>query len=59
MVNAINWIDGLDGLAFGVSAIATLITAGLCLFMGEPSVALLAMCLVGSLCGLMPTPVMT
>lgn len=51
MVNAINWIDGLDGLASGVSAISTLITVGICLFMGEPSVALLAMCLVGSLCG--------
>ncbi|MEM1255561.1 MAG: MraY family glycosyltransferase [Cyanobacteria bacterium P01_H01_bin.21] len=51
MVNAINWIDGLDGLASGVSAIATLITVGICLFIGEPSVALLAMCLVGSLCG--------
>lgn len=51
MVNAINWIDGLDGLASGVSAIAALITAGICLFIGEPLVALLAMCLVGSLCG--------
>ena len=51
IVNAINWIDGLDGLASGVSAIATLITVGICLFIGEPSVALLAMCLVGSLCG--------
>ncbi|MBT9312472.1 glycosyltransferase family 4 protein [Leptothoe kymatousa] len=51
MVNAINWIDGLDGLASGVSAISTLITACICLSMGEPSVALLAICLVGSLCG--------
>jgi len=51
LVNAINWIDGLDGLASGVSAISTLITAGICLFIGEPSVALLALCLVGSLCG--------
>ena len=51
MVNAINWIDGLDGLASGVSAISAMITVGICLFMGEPSVALLAMCLVGSLCG--------
>lgn len=51
MVNAINWIDGLDGLASGVSAISALITVGICLFLGEPSVALLAMCLVGSLCG--------
>ena len=51
MVNAINWLDGLDGLASGVSAIAALITVGICLFIGEPSVALLAMCLVGSLCG--------
>ena len=50
-VYAINWIDGLDGLASGVSAIATLITVGICLFVGDPSVALLAMCLVGSLCG--------
>ncbi|MEM6253247.1 MAG: MraY family glycosyltransferase [Cyanobacteria bacterium P01_D01_bin.156] len=51
MVNAINWIDGLDGLASGVSAISTLITVGICLFVGEPSVALLALCLLGSLCG--------
>ena len=51
LVNAINWIDGLDGLASGVSAISALITVGICLFIGEPSVALVAMCLVGSLCG--------
>ncbi|MEO0348706.1 MAG: MraY family glycosyltransferase [Cyanobacteria bacterium P01_A01_bin.15] len=51
MVNAINWMDGLDGLASGVSAISALITVGICLYMGEPSVALLAMGLVGSLCG--------
>lgn len=51
MVNAINWLDGLDGLASGVSAISALMTVGICLFMGEPSVALLALCLVGSLCG--------
>lgn len=50
MVNAINWIDGLDGLASGVSAISSMITVGICLYMGEPSVALLAMCLLGSLC---------
>ncbi|MEM8613318.1 MAG: MraY family glycosyltransferase, partial [Cyanobacteria bacterium P01_H01_bin.105] len=51
MVNAINWIDGLDGLASGVSAISALMIVGICLFVGEPSVALVAMGLVGSLCG--------
>ncbi len=51
LVNAINWIDGLDGLASGVGAISAVIMAGLALFLGEPSVGLLAVCLVGSLCG--------
>lgn len=51
VVNAINWIDGLDGLATGVSiiAVATIVTLGT--VMSQPVLALVGAALLGSLLG--------
>ena len=51
VVNAINWIDGLDGLATGVSsiAVATLVTLGIAV--SQPVPALVGSALLGSLLG--------
>lgn len=51
VTNAINLIDGLDGLAAGVSAIATGTIFVLALMMGNVTVALLAAALLGSILG--------
>ena len=47
MANAINWIDGLDGLAAGVSGIAAAVMLIVCLFMKQPEAALVAAALTG------------
>ena len=52
--NAMNLIDGLDGLAAGVAAIAgmsMLLVAGI---MGQAEVAVYLACLVGACCGFLP-----
>lgn len=53
VINAINWLDGLDGLATGVGIISAFTIALLSLSAGvnQPHVALLAMILVGALGG--------
>lgn len=51
VVNAINWIDGLDGLASGISEIAAVITFTICLFTGQFAAALIVAALAGSLLG--------
>lgn len=51
VTNAINLIDGLDGLAAGVSAIATGTIFVLALMMGNVTVALLSAVLLGSILG--------
>lgn len=51
MANAINWIDGLDGLAAGVSGIAAAIMLVVCLFMNQPAAALIAAALAGGALG--------
>lgn len=51
MTNAINWIDGLDGLAAGVSGIAATIMLVVCLFMNQPAAALIAAALAGGALG--------
>lgn len=51
ITNAINLIDGLDGLAAGVSSIALLTISGLALSMGNPLVALLSLLVLGSTMG--------
>jgi UDP-GlcNAc:undecaprenyl-phosphate/decaprenyl-phosphate GlcNAc-1-phosphate transferase len=47
MVNAINWIDGLDGLAAGVTTIMAVVLLITSLFMHQPAAALIAAALAG------------
>lgn len=51
VVNAINWMDGLDGLASGISGISASILLILCLWLNEPSIAVIAAALTGSTIG--------
>ncbi len=52
-INAMNWLDGLDGLATGVGAIAALTLFGLALlpYVDQPSMATMAIALAGALAG--------
>jgi UDP-GlcNAc:undecaprenyl-phosphate GlcNAc-1-phosphate transferase len=54
MMNTVNWLDGLDGLAAGVGAILCLVLAVHMHRTGQPSVALLAVALLGALLGFLP-----
>ncbi len=51
LTNAMNLIDGLDGLATGTAAIGGLGTAILAWILGEPAIALIAATLVGCALG--------
>lgn len=51
ITNAINLIDGLDGLAAGVSSIALITISGLAITMGNDVTALIGMMLLGSTVG--------
>ena len=50
-INTVNWLDGIDGLATTVSAIVAVVLAILMLRMGQHSVAILALALLGSAVG--------
>lgn len=52
--NAINLIDGLDGLAAGVSAIAATTMAVVFLLKGQPEAAVVAFTLVAAIAGFIP-----
>jgi len=54
MTNAVNLIDGLDGLACGVSSISSLTLLVIALLVGEPFVALLVAALAGGCLGFLP-----
>lgn len=56
MINAMNWIDGLDGLASGVSLIAALILYFLAIepTVNQISMSVLAIILAGALAGFLP-----
>jgi len=54
MMNTVNWLDGLDGLAAGVGAILCLVLALHMHRVGQPSVALLPLALLGALLGFLP-----
>ena len=51
VTNAINLIDGLDGLAAGVSSIALLTISGLAISLGDTFVAMIGFMLLGSTIG--------
>lgn len=52
--NAVNLIDGLDGLAVGVSAISSLTMLVVSLFVSEPGVAVVLGALTGACLGFIP-----
>ena len=54
MTNAVNLIDGLDGLACGVSCISSLTLLVIALLLGEPQVAVLVAALAGGCLGFLP-----
>ncbi len=52
--NMLNWVDGLDGLAAGVTLIAALVLAAHALNLGQWTVALLPLALAGACAGFLP-----
>ena len=52
--NAVNLIDGLDGLAVGVSVISSLTMLVVSLFVAEPAVSVILAALTGACIGFMP-----
>jgi UDP-GlcNAc:undecaprenyl-phosphate GlcNAc-1-phosphate transferase len=54
MMVTVNWLDGLDGLAAGVGAILCLVLAIHMHRVGQSSVALLPLALLGALLGFLP-----
>lgn len=52
--NAVNLIDGLDGLAVGVSAISSFTMLIVAMFVAEPNVAIILAALTGACIGFMP-----
>ena len=54
MTNAVNLIDGLDGLACGVSSISSLTLLVIALLVGEPYVAMMVAALAGGCLGFLP-----
>ncbi len=57
MINTVNWLDGLDGLAAGVGVILCFVLAMHMLYLADqpqPSVALLPLALMGALIGFLP-----
>jgi len=54
MINTVNWLDGLDGLAAGVSAIVATVLAIHMIREGQYSVALLPIALIGATLGFLP-----
>lgn len=54
MTNAVNFIDGLDGLACGVSSIASLTVFTIALLVSEPHIAIVMAALAGACFGFLP-----
>jgi UDP-GlcNAc:undecaprenyl-phosphate GlcNAc-1-phosphate transferase len=54
MINTVNWLDGLDGLAAGVGAIASLLFAIHAYSLGQITVALFPLALAAACLGFLP-----
>jgi UDP-GlcNAc:undecaprenyl-phosphate/decaprenyl-phosphate GlcNAc-1-phosphate transferase len=54
MMNTINWVDGLDGLAAGVVTITALVMALISWLLGQQTAALLCAILAGATLGFLP-----
>jgi UDP-GlcNAc:undecaprenyl-phosphate GlcNAc-1-phosphate transferase len=53
-ITTVNWLDGLDGLSAGVGGILCIVLAIHMHSVGQPSVALLPLALLGALLGFLP-----
>ncbi len=54
ITNAVNLIDGLDGLAVGISTISSITMLVIAMLVSEPNVAIILACLAGACIGFMP-----
>lgn len=54
LINVVDWLDGLDGLAAGIGTIASLAIVTTSLLLGTPASALLGIILAGTLIGFLP-----
>jgi UDP-GlcNAc:undecaprenyl-phosphate/decaprenyl-phosphate GlcNAc-1-phosphate transferase len=54
MINTVNWLDGLDGLAAGITAIASLLFAIHAYSLGQMTVALFPLALAAACLGFLP-----
>ena len=54
ITNAINLIDGLDGLSSGICTIVTMTIGVLGFFMGRRDICIIALCLSGAILGFLP-----
>jgi UDP-GlcNAc:undecaprenyl-phosphate GlcNAc-1-phosphate transferase len=54
MMNTVNWLDGLDGLASGVGAIASFLFAIHMYKLGQKQIALYAVAMAGACLGVLP-----
>lgn len=54
LINALNFIDGLDGLASGIALIASLALMASALRLGESFIALIAVITAGAMAGFLP-----
>ncbi|MCP5015764.1 MAG: undecaprenyl/decaprenyl-phosphate alpha-N-acetylglucosaminyl 1-phosphate transferase, partial [Ketobacter sp.] len=54
MINTVNWLDGLDGLAAGVTAIASILFAIHAYSLGQLTVALFPLALAAACLGFLP-----
>jgi len=54
ITNSVNLIDGLDGLAVGVSTISSVVMLAIALMVAEPNVAIIMAALAGACIGFLP-----
>ena len=54
MVNTVNWMDGLDGLAAGITAVASVVLLSASLKQGQTSLAFLPLILGAAVLGFLP-----
>ena len=54
LINVVDWLDGLDGLAAGIGTIAALAIVATSIIIGTPASALLGVILAGTLIGFLP-----
>ncbi|MBI3914619.1 MAG: undecaprenyl/decaprenyl-phosphate alpha-N-acetylglucosaminyl 1-phosphate transferase [Chloroflexi bacterium] len=54
MINTVNWLDGVDGLAAGVVILAAIVMFIHTFDLGQNSIALLMVALIGALAGFLP-----